>query len=363
MNLKRRIILFVLFWGWAAQSFAQSKPDTTRIIINAISGMQYDVVRFSVKPGTYVRLILFNKDDMEHNIVLGKQDSRHAIVDVAQALGKDGPAMGYIPKSDLILASIHLLHVGQSDSILFRAPRNTGVYPYVCTFPGHGSIMYGAMHVTNGVMPEITADMNIPPHRRKANGTLLPDQISGHPFKLIPPYLYRVLMPDAGPAAIAVCLPNKINYCWDAGICQLRYLWEGGFLDLTDYWTIKGELHAKILGKLFYQDSLKFNFRIGTASLAPKVHFKGYRLVRDYPEFHYYIDDIEVFELIHDLDHGLGIVREFRMNHINQPIQFIHQEGDGMIYKCEKGKIKGNRVELNQAEAASFSITMLKENQ
>jgi plastocyanin len=324
--------------------------------------MQYDLARFSVKPGTYVRLILINKDDMEHNMVLGKQNSRQAIVAIAQALGKDGPAMGYIPKSDLILTSIPLLHVGQADSVLFRAPRNTGVYPYVCTFPGHGSIMYGAMHVTNGVMPEIMADTDIPPHRRKVTGSAVQDPLPGHPFKLNPPYLYRVLMPDAGPASIAVCLPNNINYCWDAGVCRLRYLWEGGFLDLTDYWTIKGEPHAKILGNRFYHDSLNFNFRIGHSESIPKVQFKGYRLVKDYPEYHYYIDDIEVFELIHDLDHGPGIVREFRMNHVNQSIEFIHQQKDGMIYRYNKGKIKEDRVELNPTEAASFSITMLKGN-
>ena len=48
-------------------------------------------------------------------------------------------------------------------------------------------------------------------------------------------------MPGAGPAAIAVSLPNDLSYCWDAGSCRLRYAWQGEFLDPDGYFNKKAE--------------------------------------------------------------------------------------------------------------------------
>lgn len=363
------LVLVTAFCLCTGNLCGQSASDTLRILIKAIPGMQYDLVRFTARPGSYIRLVLTNADDMEHNLVIGKKDSRQKIVDAALALGKDGPGLGYIPKTDLILGSIPILKVGQADSITFRVPRNTGVYPYVCTYPGHGGIMYGAMHVTNGVMPEITADLNVPEHRRKA---VNPEKESGHrptghPYPLVPPYYYRVLLPDAGPAAIAVCLPDHLAYCWDAGSCRLRYAWTGEFLDLTDYWTIKGELHAKILGSIFYRDRTEFPFQLkedttnhGKNGIALSVKFKGYRLVNGYPEFNYMVDAIEVFELILSQKEGNGLVRQFKMKGPLQALWFIHAPGDGANYQSDKGKWTGNRLKLEPQETASFTITMTK---
>ncbi|MBK8505070.1 MAG: hypothetical protein IPL46_24420 [Saprospiraceae bacterium] len=240
------VLIVILLLSFGNVCLAQRSSDTMRVEINAISGMQYDLVRFSVRPGTFVKVILKNTDEMEHNLVIGKTGSRDKIVTEALKLAQDGPSLGYIPPIPEILWSVALLKAGDIDSISFRAPRNTGAYPYVCTFPGHGSVMFGAMYVTNGVMPSLIVDENVPLHRRNGGEEMLDvRQMTGHPYRPNPPYLYRVLMPDTGPAAIAVCLPHEINYCWDAGSCRLRYAWSGEFLDLMDYWTVKGELHAK----------------------------------------------------------------------------------------------------------------------
>jgi len=354
----------------------QTKADTSRISIKAIPGMQYDLVRFTAKPGSYIRMVLINADDMEHNLVIGKKNTRQIIVEAALALGKDGPSLGYIPIMDAVLGSIPTLKVGQADSIIIRVPRSTGVYPYVCTFPGHGGIMYGAMHVTNGVMPEITADIDIPAHRRKSESTARilrssDHRPSGHPFELVPPYYYRVLMPDAGPAAIAVCLPNKVSYCWDAGACRLRYAWKGEFLDLTDYWTIKGELYAKVLGSVFYRDKMEFPFRLlsnqtnnGINAIAqPTVKFKGYRLINGYLEFNYRMDNVEVFESIVSTKDGNSLVRQFRMKGVDQPLWFVHAAEDGVNYQADKGVWEKNLLKLEPNEAAAFSITMTKSAQ
>ncbi len=338
--------------------------DTVLIAINAISGMQYDLPRFSVKPGKYVRLIFSNRDDMEHNLVIGIKDSRQRIVDAAAYLGKEGPIKSYVPKSTDVLWSLPILKSGEMDTLIFRAPRSTGIYPYVCTFPGHGNIMYGGMHVTNGIMPEITADVSVPALRRKTTSIAFDSiQPSGHPYKLKPPYLYRVLMPDASPASLAVCLPHKINYCWDASSCKLRYIWSGEFLDLTDYWTIKGELHAKILGSVFYRDSSVFPFIISPSKKAPIVRFKGYRLINGFPQFHYYMDDIEVFESILSIDNGMSIIRAFKFNTSEVEIRFIHSPYDRIQYTSDQGQWNEHELILNAKQAKAFSITMKRKDQ
>ena len=150
-----------------AQMQGQALADTTTISLRAVAGMQYDIVRFVVKPGAYLKVVLSNQDEMNHNLVFTQPGKRQEIVDAALKLGKEGPKRSYLPDSPYILAAIPVPAPGQSDTVRFRAPPKTGVYPYVCTFPGHGFIMYGVMHVTNGVMPAITEDADVPPGRRK----------------------------------------------------------------------------------------------------------------------------------------------------------------------------------------------------
>jgi len=47
------------------------------------------------------------------------------------------------------LFSTPLVNPGQNYTLKFKAPANTGDYPFVCTFPGHWSIMNGVMKVRN----------------------------------------------------------------------------------------------------------------------------------------------------------------------------------------------------------------------
>jgi plastocyanin len=346
--------LFIPAWG-------QTSIDTEQISIKGIPGMQYDPVRFSVKPGSMVTIVFSNVDEMDHNLVIAKKGSRDRIVAAASALGQAGPVRGYIPDMPEILWSIPLLSAGQKDSITFRAPRSTGVYPYVCTFPGHGSMMYGAMYVTNGIMPQLTADQHIPEFRRSAEetDTLLP-ALSGHPFDPEPPFLYRVLMPGAGPAAIAVCLSDKICYCWDAGACRLRYAWSGGFLDLTDYWTIKGEPHARVLGSIFYRSIEQFPLRLGHPDSIPQVDFKGYRLVEGFPEFHYRIDALEVYEIILPKDDDTGLIRRFRIPDLRQTLYFVGGDMEGVDYTTSKGSWSGNLCRFTAFEGQSFTLTLTR---
>src|SRR5206468_7297892 len=53
----------------------------------------------------------------------------------------------YVPASNRILLASHLLSSRQSQKLSFKVPAQPGVYPYVCTYPGHWRRMYGALYV------------------------------------------------------------------------------------------------------------------------------------------------------------------------------------------------------------------------
>jgi putative heme-binding domain-containing protein len=53
----------------------------------------------------------------------------------------------YVPASNKILLKSKLLQPRDSQKLSFTAPKQLGVYPYVCTYPGHWRRMFGAMYV------------------------------------------------------------------------------------------------------------------------------------------------------------------------------------------------------------------------
>src|SRR5690606_5607525 len=139
-----------------------------------------------------------------------------------------GMAMNYIPKSKDILWSIPIVGVGKQKSLTFRAPKQAGIYPYVCSLPGHGFFMFGAMYVVDTeTMPALEKDTNIPPAKRVIKET----NMTHHPYPLKAPYYYRSYVEGASPAAIIVRLPGDLAFCWDAGTCGFRFAWQGEFVD------------------------------------------------------------------------------------------------------------------------------------
>ena len=362
MDVKFSIVVWMLLLCFGIELVHAQSNSVTVIPIKAVAGLKYDLVRFKVKPGSTIRLVLSNADDMSHNLLITQPGAREEVVKLAMELGDKGPAMNYIPSSSKVLWSIPLVDPGQSKSLTFTAPVTKGVYPYVCTFPGHGFVMFGAMYVTEDALPSMKDDPNIPHNTQEAQSATYHSHVKQplHPYTPVPPYLYRILMPDAGPAAIAVSLPQKLSYCWDAGACRLRYAWQGEFIDPVDYWDKKGELSAKILGTVFYRDKTLFPFRVGDMDSIPRVQFKGYRLIKSYPEFHYTINGIEVFEMIRPKADGSGLERTFRIPNASTTIWFTFNETDGVQYSSSVGTIAGNKLKLSPQEAKQFTITMTK---
>ncbi|MAG92417.1 MAG: dehydrogenase [Planctomycetaceae bacterium] len=111
--------------------------------------MIYDKERIAVQAGKAVEFRFSNSDDMPHNfaIVLPGALEEIGLQGEATARDTDAIARHYVPKSDKILLGSRLLQPGENQALSFEAPKTPGIYPYVCTYPGHWRRMYGALYV------------------------------------------------------------------------------------------------------------------------------------------------------------------------------------------------------------------------
>ncbi len=130
----------------AASFDAESIKDA--IVIKTIpEEMRYDKTRIAVKAGQKVKILLVNEDYMPHNLIVGQIGSAEEIGTKAEAMGAEGFKLGFIPKSDKIIAASKMIDYREGDLIEFTAPTTPGDYDIICTFPGHWKLMRGVMKV------------------------------------------------------------------------------------------------------------------------------------------------------------------------------------------------------------------------
>lgn len=101
---------------------------------------------FTVHAGKIVSVTLHNHSQLnqEHDWVLVQPGTRN---DVQAAARKTPLIWQWIPDTPDILAFVPMTKPGKSTTRLFRAPSEPGDYPFLCTFPGHGNVMNGILHV------------------------------------------------------------------------------------------------------------------------------------------------------------------------------------------------------------------------
>ncbi|MEM7697413.1 MAG: HEAT repeat domain-containing protein, partial [Verrucomicrobiota bacterium] len=111
--------------------------------------MLYTVNQFEVTAGQPVKLVFTNPDATQHNLVIVNPGALEAVGMAGNEMAKDpnGIKKHFVPESDQILHASKLLGVDQAEVMRFEAPTEPGVYPYLCTFPGHWVIMKGEMVV------------------------------------------------------------------------------------------------------------------------------------------------------------------------------------------------------------------------
>ncbi len=134
--------------------------DVRVIAIGTVSHrMIYDKELIAVQAGKPVEFRFSNTDAMPHNFAILLPGALREVGELAEATGRDADAMDrhFIPESPKILLSSKLLQPGESQALSFNVPSEPGVYPYVCTYPGHWRRMYGALYVVEN-LEEYQAD-------------------------------------------------------------------------------------------------------------------------------------------------------------------------------------------------------------
>ncbi len=113
--------------------------------------MLFDKERLVVKAGKPVEILFENTDLMPHNFVVTQPGALEEVGTQAEAQATDPAAAArhYVPKSKKVLLSSRLLQPRESQKLDFVAPTKPGVYPFVCTYPGHWRRMYGALYVVD----------------------------------------------------------------------------------------------------------------------------------------------------------------------------------------------------------------------
>ncbi|MEM8487021.1 MAG: plastocyanin/azurin family copper-binding protein [Bacteroidota bacterium] len=118
------------------------------IVIQPIDNqMQYANEAFTVKAGATVTLVMDNiatMEAMQHNVVILSPDADLNAIGIAAI--QAGPDNEYVPDDPAVLFYTPLAAAGDRVVVEFTAPE-PGEYPFICTFPGHYSLMKGVMTV------------------------------------------------------------------------------------------------------------------------------------------------------------------------------------------------------------------------
>ena len=121
--------------------------------------MLFDKERLAVRAGKPAEIVFENNDLMPHNFVLIQPGSLEEVGKLAETQATEPGALerNYIPRSAKIILASRLLQPRDSQTLSFTAPSKPGIYPYVCTYPGHWRRMFGAMYVVED-LDEYRAD-------------------------------------------------------------------------------------------------------------------------------------------------------------------------------------------------------------
>lgn len=119
----------------------------TEIQLGTLPGLKFDKKEIRVKEGSKVKLTFNNSDDMPHNFLFVYPGKADEVGEAALKLGLDGAELSFVPKSKEIIAHTNMVAPSDAETIYFIVPEQPGRYQYVCTFPGHHTIMRGVLHV------------------------------------------------------------------------------------------------------------------------------------------------------------------------------------------------------------------------
>ncbi|MBC7865978.1 MAG: auracyanin family protein, partial [Gloeobacteraceae cyanobacterium ES-bin-316] len=119
------------------------------LVVGTKPGLKFDIENITVNRGAKVKLTFRNNDDMLHNMLFTKPGLANKVGEAALKLGLNGERMHYVPPTSDVLFYTILLQPKAKQTIYFVAPDKAGLYPYICSYPGHYQLMRGIMKVVD----------------------------------------------------------------------------------------------------------------------------------------------------------------------------------------------------------------------
>ncbi len=383
---------------WAAKPKPSKPPKPQKIEIAVVPGaLRYATTRFDVTAGAPVILTLKNSCIMPHNLVLGMPGKADALFQAAMALGDRGMAQSFVPETPDMVAAIRIVNPGQSEALELVAPEAPGEYPYLCTYPGHGTIMRGIMRVKatgekleapiiekinapeivnalreSGVSPKPMGTRERPFVMRSfVPNPNLGDAVLTHYDRGLPAKAYSVSTGEdvegkdvaaipGLPTGIAVSFGPEFAYVWDSTECRLLYAWTGGFLDMTPYWgggTGGGRRSSDYVpwleGTLIYKAAGAPPIETSGKPVKPK--FRGYRVLSGNPEFSYELGDLKIHEHITPTDPGTFMIH-YRVENAREPVRLVFDPAIRPQISCDQGGWKDNTLEIPVDHSDHFML-------
>lgn len=148
-NLKFLVLSACVAAAGSLKADTAAKPRVIEISGN--DAMHFSIAEITAQPGEALEVVMTNvgevpKQAMAHNWVLLRPMTDEALGAFAMSAMTKAP--DYIPDDQSsIIAHTKTLGPKESDKVDFKAPTTKGEYTYICTFPGHYTLMHGKLIV------------------------------------------------------------------------------------------------------------------------------------------------------------------------------------------------------------------------
>ena len=141
----------------AADAQFDAQTNLKKVTISCMpERMLFTNRQFAVTTDQPVKIVFTNPDATNHNLVIVKPGSLAEVGIAANEMAKNPKFANsdFIPadKKNLILHSTPMIGPTKKTKVhvlRFNAPTEPGIYPFVCTFPGHWIVMNGEIVVAN----------------------------------------------------------------------------------------------------------------------------------------------------------------------------------------------------------------------
>jgi azurin len=123
----------------------RAAPGSTITVGTLGDELAYDVVEIRARAGSEITVDFVNRSGgMPHNIVFVNSASDINPVGLAAL---EASKTDYVPQDEIerIFGFTAMAGPGETVSVTIQVPEEPGTYPYICTYPGHFTVMQGEL--------------------------------------------------------------------------------------------------------------------------------------------------------------------------------------------------------------------------